>query len=549
MDAINQAIAQLTELFRNMSAGSRLTAGLLLVVAVVSIGYLFNYQVTGGDDFLFNGASIRSEDLNKMELAFGKAQLNAYTIVGSRIKVPHSVRSQYMGALADAGALPKGILSEVIESTNSSPIDTPSQRAERLKVGLERELSTIVGSMQGMESASVFLSEVQQPADFQNPLLKSAMVYVRTPGSAPIDNDQGKKICYLVAGAWAGLKVDNVTVLDQNGGLVHFDPNESSGQTQYQSAVTESEQRLRKMVMNALSYIRGVTVTPKVVLDTKKYEQTRGVKHDPKTIPLKTFEESTTNSSETAPPGGQPGVEINQPRSLGQTAGNPVKPLTQQSEKSKNESLNTVSSTTTISENVGLTPLHESVSIGIPTSYYENVWLQRNPPKPGEEAKKPEQAALDTIRTEVEANVKKAIAPLLMASGGQTDTNELVTVMSFQDIKVPEIASAPITSTAASWFDQNWRTLAIGGLVIVSLMMLRSMIRSIPQPEPEVASARISAEETTDSKEEPAEATAARRLRRMNTSGPSLRDELSELVKEDPDSAANILRAWIGQVA
>ena len=49
--------------------------------------------------------------------------------------------------------------------------------------------------------------------------------------------------------------------------------------------------------------------------------------------------------------------------------------------------------------------------------------------------------------------------------------------------------------------------------------------------------------------EEPVEATAARRLRRMTGTGPSLRDELSELVKEDPDSAANILRSWIGQVS
>jgi flagellar biosynthesis/type III secretory pathway M-ring protein FliF/YscJ len=36
-------------------------------------------------------------------------------------------------------------------------------------------------------------------------------------------------------------------------------------------------------------------------------------------------------------------------------------------------------------------------------------------------------------------------------------------------------------------------------------------------------------------------------LRRSADGGPSLRDELSDLVKEDPDAAANILRTWIGQ--
>jgi flagellar M-ring protein FliF len=61
---------------------------------------------------------------------------------------------------------------------------------------------------------------------------------------------------------------------------------------------------------------------------------------------------------------------------------------------------------------------------------------------------------------------------------------------------------------------------------------------------------RVTAPESKSQEtEEAVEATAARRLRRMTGSGPSLRDELSELVKDDPDSAANILRSWIGQVS
>ena len=60
---------------------------------------------------------------------------------------------------------------------------------------------------------------------------------------------------------------------------------------------------------------------------------------------------------------------------------------------------------------------------------------------------------------------------------------------------------------------------------------------------------RVTANEpNAKASEEPVETTAARRLRRMSGKGPSLRDELSEMVKEDPDSAANILRSWIGQV-
>ena len=57
---------------------------------------------------------------------------------------------------------------------------------------------------------------------------------------------------------------------------------------------------------------------------------------------------------------------------------------------------------------------------------------------------------------------------------------------------------------------------------------------------------RVAAEPAAG-QQESVESVAARRLRRFTGSGPSLRDELSELVQEDPDTAANILRSWIGQ--
>ena len=106
MDFLNKAFAQFNDLFRSMTPGGRITAGLLLVVAVVSVGYLFQHQVSGGDDYLFGGKSMETPTLEKMEEAFGKAGLNSYTIEGGRVKVPHSQRAAYLAALADAKALP-----------------------------------------------------------------------------------------------------------------------------------------------------------------------------------------------------------------------------------------------------------------------------------------------------------------------------------------------------------------------------------------------------------------------------------------------------------
>ena len=37
--------------------------------------------------------------------------------------------------------------------------------------------------------------------------------------------------------------------------------------------------------------------------------------------------------------------------------------------------------------------------------------------------------------------------------------------------------------------------------------------------------------------------------RRTSSTGGSLRDELTTMVREDPDAAANVLRNWIGDAA
>ena len=47
MDFLNKAFAQVADLFRSMTPGARLTAGLLLVVVVVSVGYLFTHEMSG----------------------------------------------------------------------------------------------------------------------------------------------------------------------------------------------------------------------------------------------------------------------------------------------------------------------------------------------------------------------------------------------------------------------------------------------------------------------------------------------------------------------
>jgi flagellar M-ring protein FliF len=201
-------------------------------------------------------------------------------------------------------------------------------------------------------------------------------------------------------------------------------------------------------------------------------------------------------------------------------------------------------------ETVGLTPKRATVAVGIPSSYFEKVWHERNPAKEGEEPKTPDTVALDAVREEVLGQVRKQVTALLppLPAEATQNTADLVTITAFQDIKPGPLPGPSTVQKVLAWLSQHWSTLGLIGLVGAGLLMLRSMVRGVPPPEPSTVSLRIAATPEVQSEPgETAENVAAKRLRRLVGGGPNLRDELSDLVKEDPDAAANILRTWIGQ--
>jgi flagellar M-ring protein FliF len=128
-----------------------------------------------------------------------------------------------------------------------------------------------------------------------------------------------------------------------------------------------------------------------------------------------------------------------------------------------------------------------------------------------------------------------------------------VQVVTFQHLASAPIAPPAFADQALFWLSQYWTTLGMVVLGLVSLLILRSIARSIPAaaPRPEAAPA-MSAATTIDSESSPVvepvreRQDAATRLKRRAKGGPSLRDELVDIVREDPDAAANILRNWIG---
>jgi flagellar M-ring protein FliF len=318
------------------------------------------------------------------------------------------------------------------------------------------------------------------------------------------------------------------------------------------------EQEWEAKIRDALRPIPGVNVAVNVELNPELEISESDTKVD-KPVAYDVSEFTSNSNTQGSPAGGRPGLA----EQGGINVGGVVTTATSSGpkntdEKSTTRTKNAVSTSTTINKRAPLTPRRVAVTVGVLSSYFTKIWEEQNPTPPGSEPKKPKKEDLDAIEAEVKDKITKTVTQLVplpqnSATTGQIEVTPLVTVVSYQQIPQTQIQPPSFTDKGLSWLNQYWSTIGMLCLGMISLLVLRSMVRAVPAPEtpraapaltPTPAQAAAIAESEQASPAEVQEAVA--KLKRRVKSGPSMRDELVEVVREDPDTAANILRSWIG---
>ena len=561
MDVFNKLIAQFNDLFKSMTPGARITTGLLAAVVVVSFGYLFTAQTAGGDAFLLNGQSFTADEMAAMEGAFGKAGLSDYDVEGSRIRISRARQAAHLGALADAGAMPARFGDYLTAAAaGSGPFTSRQQQEEMLKVAKQKELGLVIRSMEGIESAAVHY-DIQKKSGLNPTQVVTASVSVKPRGNLQLDDRQVQMIRALVRGAIAHLKPDDVTVIDLNGRSYVGGSGGGAGSAAddpHLARIREYQNVCESRIRSRLAHIPGVLVTANVELDRELLKRETKNTVDPKTVPIfQKTDETTTTSQSVAAGGGRPGLQAQQPNApAALPAGGGGGGSNSEESRTNSETTNAANHGQTYTELAGLTPKRVSVSIGVPSTYFEKVWELRNPAAEGQPAKKPDQAALTAVQDEELKSIQTAVAQLIPAptdtAGAPVDKNTLVTVSAFAPVAGPSIVGPSMVDRAVDWLAQSWSGVAMIGLGLFSLLMLKSFVGAIPTAAPPaVVSSTVVADEEGRAEAGGAETPAAdkskqRTLQRKTGAGPSLRDELIDMVREDPDAAANILRAWIG---
>ncbi len=170
---------------------------------------------------LFDGKQFTPDELVQIEAALAKKNLSDYTIVNQTLEIPAKSRSVYVAALAEANALPQES-GRTLEkaAVDISLFDSPEVRNLKIKAAQQKDLADIINSIEGVSSASVLWDTEKQGGLNPKTIVRASVSLKSVPGYA-LDNAKIDAICRLTANAIAGLKTENVVIVDTRTGACY----------------------------------------------------------------------------------------------------------------------------------------------------------------------------------------------------------------------------------------------------------------------------------------------------------------------------------------
>lgn len=543
MDALNKFTNRLTDMYRSLTPAARITAALLIAVTVACVAWLYHEQVNGADAYLMGGQMFSAGQLRDMEAAFGKAGLQGYQFEGARIKVPRTQQSKFMAALAEADALPRDFGMHLQKAATSSGFMPPSQHQQDslTKIARQRELQEILNEMNGVERSAVHIDE-QTSRSFPPTRLLTASVSVMPKGQKPLDDGRISAIRHLVSASVAGLKPESVTIIDLASGRAY--PGNGGGARsagalgEYAELKRYYEHEFQQKINHVLAYIPGVLVTTSVELDPEVLNEEQSTKYDDRSVVYETREVTKTveppaaqsrgAAHGSAKPGDQASSSTARGEDVTQTDQRKAVPTTQRH---------------IIRE--GRTPRRVTASVAVPSSYYERVYRTLHPG----EATAPDAQQLADLQAVEQRKIEELVAPLLPSIANPGDLSARIAVSTFHQLPDNPPAAPTPGEELLWWLRSHAPTLGLAALVVVGLVMLRWVFTAaVRRPSTLVLETPSGPVRANESLARPADEHARTPLPRRAASSSSLKDELADMVRDDPAAAVSILRNWIGNV-
>jgi flagellar biosynthesis/type III secretory pathway M-ring protein FliF/YscJ len=548
MDLLKAQLDRIQQQLSGLSASQKMLTASLVAIMVMTLLWWGRYAGQAEMVPLLD-QSFAQDDIGRIKGQLRSAGI-AVKVEGDRVLVPADKQGDAIASLAYAEVLPDNMVDGFEEmSQRMTPWDAGPRTEALMKRAKEITLRQVIGRFPGVKDAIVLI-EPGAGRRIGGVNQASASLAIEMDDRGKGDRKIADAAANLVSGAQLGLKPGNVKVaiggkqyqLDDKSGL------SIAASDELRAMTAETELYLEDKLQGLWPYIDEVFVKVSVDIENKT-SQLQSKKFD-KDHSLSREKSIDTRNEESVMPGGggaEPGIMPNTGMSIAEP-----KPLVADATKTSEES-NTVmenfvaESIETVSTPAGKVTV-VGASVRVPRTHFVEAFKKRFAVSTAQ----PDATALNVYIDAELAQMTKEVRGVMHVK----DESDTITVALYDDV-LPMMAATttvPVGSTVATTVSGHAKEIAIGALAVISLFMVSTMVRKgAPAPivaasaEHKVAPHLSTGHELAGEAGEGDSMLDGMELDEDAVRAQQMLEQVSTMVEENPDAAANIMKRWLNR--
>lgn len=405
MNQLRQATANIQEQVGKMTATQKLLLASLTVIASMTLFLVSQYASKPSMvDLMASGG-----EANTVQ-ALQAGGFNAQMVDG-KIVLPDGQQRFALAYLSESGQLPGDttlMFSNLIGSQDWKA--SSSQHRQQFNIALQNELSSVLSKFSSISRANVILDVPMTSGLGRASRKATASVTLFTQSGGPISQGMVDAAARLVSGAVSGLTPDGVQVIDGTTGQARVTTNdESLSSTRYLDYAGQVEKHTQQKIETMFAHIPGVVVSVTARVDITSVQSTENqfLPTGKGSVSVVSGETKTSNSTKQSSRGGEPGVRSNQTASIGTGGGSGTSAEDETGDTQFQVAIG--QKTTSVVDPRGM-PTQLNASIIIPQEYIESIIKRSRPEVEGEEptpiTAQESQDFFDTLRSTFESLIQ-----------------------------------------------------------------------------------------------------------------------------------------------
>ncbi|MEM7456647.1 MAG: hypothetical protein AAF456_20045 [Planctomycetota bacterium] len=513
MDLLTNLVDRFNGWVSGVSRSSRIAIVLVLMLVIVVV--LNNNGLNRQPEMqeLLPGHSLRRSEIQHICMALDSSGLGAYKVEDNVIHVPASQRSTYLKSITDSECLPSGLQPDRPANTTMNPFITRAQQQHLQLEEKKRVIRELILQLPFVEDA-YFEMDTQESASAFEPAMKSALVSVEPVDQACLSGQQIQTLRNHISGALAGFSSEDIVITDLNAGQTYVPGQPITGDAIAAEehsptiAVSARSIELENRIRQSLSAFEDLEIIVEV-----GESQTR-----PSTVPALTASsgvDSSRNSGRTpSTQGSMPRMQIGTNGAASIAPEAEVMPRRLDGEVDQMVLVSVAVPQSTVESHFNMGPV--KTLFGFPLEEESPQILETN---------------FEALKQEIIANVRTLLPP---TSFQQEDRYPIQVSLKRNKIRRAAASQTVMVQEALS---DHWPTIAIlliGGLMLT--FVVRTGTNRRPHRPDQLAIEPPAAENDEDN-------AAARQLK------DEARLQLTQLIQDNPDKAAEVIKSWIRDAA